>query len=319
MEKITNKRNVFLNILRKICQEQNYKMELFSQGWIVKIYQNDIVNYILAYSFGINKDASSRICADKSATSEILSLHNIPNIEHKIFHIHDDYNNDVGNWRNMINFFEEHNGKIVLKPNKGSGGDGVSFIDNLYKLECETYNAISKKSSICLAPFIEIADEYRVVMLKDKPQLIFRKRKPILKGNGKDTISTLLSDSYSVESLPVQFLETLKQQKLKLETILPINEILELSWKHNLGEGARPEIIEVDKYNKEVINIAQKTMKALGMDFASVDIIKTKNNSFKVIEVNSGIMLTNFALDSQKGYNLAKEVYSNAIQLMMQR
>ena len=55
------------------------------------------------------------------------------------------------------------------------------------------------------------------------------------------------------------------------------------------------------------------------MSFASVDIVETKNDGYKVIEVNSGVMLTNFASHSEEGYQLAKGIYSSAIKLMIKR
>lgn len=319
MKVLTNKRQVFVKILKEICRELDYNIQFLSQNWIAKISKNNITNYIISYNFGINKDASSKICADKSATSEILTLHNIPNITHKIFHVHNNYHGDIGNWQKMIIFFKTHNNKVVIKPNVGSSGSGVIFIDTLYRLESETYKIMSKKSSFCLSPFFDILEEYQVVMLKNQPKLIFRKRKPTLIGNGKDTILNLINKSYKLTDLPIQALETLKEKKLGLETILANNEVIELNWKHNLGSGAIPEIIEINNANKNVVEIAKKAIKALEMSFASVDIVETKNDGYKVIEVNSGVMLTNFASHSEEGYQLAKGIYSSAIKLMIKR
>ncbi len=318
MKILGNKREVFIKILKEICIELNYQIDLFSQDWIVKISNDNITNYIIAYSFGINKDASAKICANKTATSEILSNHNVPNVEHRIFHIYDNYHTNCGNWENMINFYNQHNSKVVLKPNVGSSGIGVSFIDTMYKLERETYDKMSRKSAICLSPYYDIINEFRVVMLKNEPQLIFKKVKPTIIGNGKDSVLTLLGSLHKIDAIPIQVIDILNEQELDLGTILGKDEVIELNWKHNLGSGATPEIIEI-KNNANLVKIAKNAANALEMNFSSVDIIETKNKEFKVLEVNSGVMLTNFALNGEKGYNLAKRIYKNAIKIMMNK
>ena len=101
-----------------------------------------------------------------------------------------------------------------------------------------------------------------------------------------------------------------------LNIILEKDESIELNWKHNLGSGAIPEIIE-NNIDLNLTELAQKVMKTLDMKFASVDIIKTVDGRYKVMEINSGVMLTNFALNDEKGYKLAKNIYKKVIKLMM--
>lgn len=313
---VKSKRGIFIKILKEICEEQGYTIDFFSQNWIIKITKSGITNYIIAYNFGVNKDASSKICADKTATTEILSAHHVANVEHRLFHIHDNYQNDKGNWENMIDFFKNHHNKIVVKPNVGSNGTGVALIDSLYKLECEIYTKMSKKPAVCFSPFEEIVDEYRVVMLEDEPQLIFKKNKPTIRGNGKDTVLVLLDKTFKTDTLSPEILEILRKKNLNLATILEKDAVVELNWKHNLGGGAKPEIVAIEKHN-HLVEIAKKAVKALEMKFASVDIIETENDGFKVLEVNSGVMLINFAGANQEGYILAKGIYTRAIKLMM--
>ena len=47
--------------------------------------------------------------------------------------------------------------------------------------------------------------------------------------------------------------------------------------------------------------------------FCSVDIIKTKDSNFYVMEINSGVMMQNFIKQNENGYMIAKLIYKEAI------
>lgn len=315
MRKLNNKRETFIQIIKEICQDLNYQVEFYSQDWIIKICNKNITNFIIAYNFGINKDSSSKICTDKAATSIILTKAEIPNVEHKIFHIYDNYNVDKGNWLNMIRFFNKNGNKIVIKSNDGSGGIGVSLVDTLYKLEKETYKKIYNKSALCLSPFQDILEEYRIVMLDEKPKIIFKKCKPVLVGNGQDTILCLINKLYDIKNTPSQVIAYLEETSLNLNKVLKKGKIIELNWKHNLGSWATPKIVDI--HTDILTELAIRTTKTLGIRFASVDIIKTKEGVYKVLEVNSGVMLSNFALNSETNHKIAKDIYEETIHKMM--
>lgn len=64
-------------------------------------------------------------------------------------------------------------------------------------------------------------------------------------------------------------------------------------WKHNLSQGVVPQIIEIEKIS-EVVDLARKAVKALGIRAASVDVFDTREG-FKILEVNNRISLGHFA------------------------
>lgn len=88
------------------------------------------------------------------------------------------------------------------------------------------------------------------------------------------------------------------------------NEKFYLNWKHNLASGSTAEILsKEDRFEEIVKNVS----KLFNLKFASVDIIELENGELKIMEVNSGIVMKNFASISKDNYKIAKEIYREAV------
>lgn len=85
------------------------------------------------------------------------------------------------------------------------------------------------------------------------------------------------------------------------------------SWKHNLCHGASPRIVEDENLKQELTKFALQVMKAIHMRFASVDIINT-NEGLLLLEVNSGVYMDSFISQTKNGREIAKQIYSKAIE-----
>jgi glutathione synthase/RimK-type ligase-like ATP-grasp enzyme len=88
------------------------------------------------------------------------------------------------------------------------------------------------------------------------------------------------------------------------------------SWKHNLSQGAIPKILEEGELKSRLCEIAKKVAIAMNIRFASIDIIKTKQNELLVLEVNSIVTLDKFIDNTENGYQMAKEIYAKAVEKM---
>ena len=67
---------------------------------------------------------------------------------------------------------------------------------------------------------------------------------------------------------------------------------------------------------EKISSLALKTAKTVGLGFGSVDIIKTKTGDMYIMEINSGVMMDNFIKQDENGYEIAKSIYSIAIEEM---
>ena len=81
-----------------------------------------------------------------------------------------------------------------------------------------------------------------------------------------------------------------------------------LNWKHNLGQGASALTLSIPDLEEELVSLVKKTAKALGIRFASIDMIKTK----------AGVMMEHFASSGENQYITAKAIYRDAILKMFE-
>ena len=106
---------------------------------------------------------------------------------------------------------------------------------------------------------------------------------------------------------------------MDLEYIPKTGEDITISWKHNLNNGAEPIVIdENDEFIDKVKEIALKTGKAININFASIDVAVTTDKKVLVMEVNGSVCMNKFAEIIPNGYEIAKSVYSKAIDKMFE-
>ena len=60
-------------------------------------------------------------------------------------------------------------------------------------------------------------------------------------------------------------------------------------------------------------NFALRVAEQLNLKFASIDIVKDKNGGYKVLEINSGVMMETFSKLNEHNYEIAKHIYRSAI------
>lgn len=102
--------------------------------------------------------------------------------------------------------------------------------------------------------------------------------------------------------------------KLDYEYIPEKGEKIYLSWKHNLSGGALPFMNIDDSLKNKIKELVLQTAKSMNINFASIDIIKTKSGELYVLEVNSGICMRHFIENIDGGYEISKSIYGKAIE-----
>jgi glutathione synthase/RimK-type ligase-like ATP-grasp enzyme len=78
----------------------------------------------------------------------------------------------------------------------------------------------------------------------------------------------------------------------------------------NLGQGATPKAVEL---TNDHIALARRTMKALGLRLAAIDIIQTADGVIKVLEVNDGFMMEHYARFSPQNKEKVISMYEAII------
>jgi hypothetical protein len=166
---------------------------------------------------------------------------------------------------------------------------------------------------MAVCPFYEIENEFRVVVLDGKVKLVYRKKIPFILGDGISTLRQLLV-VYLKEDIecPVSF-NIPDEDYLK---VLNSGKKYYLNWKHNLGKGANPEIVQNEELIERLSDLALRAAQAVNVHFASIDIIET-NNQYLVLEINSGVMMEHFSQVNDSNYQIAKRIYKEAIESML--
>jgi len=314
-----NADRTFVALLREICAERNIAIKEFSDSWLFYLQRDGRTAYILGYDFGLNSATAKLIAKDKAATSDLLTFHGISRVEHRLFHGPQlaDYVPLSGNWPLMIEYFEQHGRDIVCKPNEGTGGLGVSRARNLSELEKIVLNLFRQHRSICFSPFENLQAEYRVAILHGRVEFAYRKERPALRGNGRSQVRELLAawitSQPDLSALPRIAAEITALPKEELDRTPPIDELVELNWRHNLGQGAAPTLLDCGHGRaNEIVELALSAVKALNINLASVDVVDS-GGTLKVLEINCGIMMESFARIGPKNLAIAKQFYDTII------
>jgi len=300
--------STYAKIIKEICCENSIELSSFSADWIFLLKKADKRKYILAYQFDLNTAAVQGICKDKCATSDILIHHGIPCVEHVFFTgPTSGYLPKGGNMKYLVELLDKHS-TLVCKPNDGASGRNVFKVSNGGELETAMAKIFDSAPSMAVSPYYEIEKEYRLIILDGVVKLVFSKEIPYIRGDGCSSLAELIAKSGS-QSLPA------RTESIDLGQVLADGEVWKYSWKHNLAHGAVAHIVSDKALVEELSELAAKASDALNIRFASVDIVRTVDG-YRILEINSGVMMEHFASSSDENYAKAKSIYKEAVDLM---
>lgn len=290
----------FLLVIKEICNELNIDYKTISKDWITILEKDEKVHYIVGYKFDLNGNGISRIMDDKYAFYELVKLYKFPIIEHNI--IFKNYDK-----KEVETLFCKYNKEVVIKINTGTCGKDVYKVNKIEELFKLLDDLLNNNFSLSLCPYVNIKNEYRVILLDDEVLLTYGKIKPVVYGDGKKSIKDLL-----IEFNPYYFNKIDNLPKKILKT----NEFYEYSWKFNLYRGAMPFLEIDDKIKKKIIKEGLKIAKKLNLRFCSLDFVIDDNDNLLLMEANSGVMMDNFIKIIPNGMDIAKDIYRKVVNKM---
>jgi len=303
---------IFHTLMRELCQEMGIKMEKLSYDWILQLTKDGKVRHITGNRFDLNPEASGDIACDKYATYEVLKSQDVPVVEHTMVFNPATRSRCVpeeGNSLKIVSEFLKH-GKLVVKPNSGCEGIGVSLCHTLKETEMAIQKLFKTNSSISICPYYDIKTEYRTFYLNGEVRLIYGKTKPFVVGDGKSTMGELIEGL----NLPNKGVVQDNLKSIDFEYIPKENEKVEISWKHNLSGGATPAILEKSELYDNIAKLAIQAGHAMNMNFATIDVIQTSDDELYILEINSGICGTIFINSIDGGYDIIKDIYRKSLE-----
>lgn len=308
VESSIKQEKTFKNILREICEEENIKFTYLSKDWIIVLEKDGICRTIAGYKFDLNSHGLGEVCDDKYALCKVLEHFGIPVVEHNIVYApsnKESYAKDCNTVKYLQELFLKYHKSVVLKINNGTCGNGVVYITDIKKLEEYYLKLCNKSFSLSLCPFIDIENEYRLIILNKKIELIYKKELPVVYGDGKSPIKELL------KNFNYEYFES--YDGTNKDIILKENEEYVYNWKFNLSGGAKASFDIDNEIKTEIIKLATKIITKVDLKFGSIDIIRDKKGNYYCLEINSGVMMDNLIKENESGYEIAKNIYKKAI------
>lgn len=299
-------------IIKQIALENDLSYEVLSCDLVIKLTKDNKIRYINGYKFGLNSHSLGLILDDKYATYELLNSLGISVCKHHILFRPNNHNSYAKNYNSFdycYDLFLKYNKNVILKVNNGTCGDGVYHITTKKELK-KIYNHLLKYNfSISLCPYYDIKNEYRVILLNNEIKIMYGKINPVVIGNGKDKLIDLLKD-FNINYFGYK---TNLKKNINYNKVLKKDEKFIYDFKYNLSKGS---IIteDIDKETKSIISkMAKDVSKKINLGFGSIDIIKTNDDKYYVLEINSGVMIENYIKLTSDGFKKAKKVYEEAI------
>ena len=299
-------------IIKQIALENDLSYEVLSCDLVIKLTKGNKIRYINGYKFGLNSHSLGLILDDKYATYELLNSLGISVCKHHILFRPTNHNSYAKNYNSFdycYDLFLKYNKNVILKVNNGTCGDGVYHITTKKELK-RVYNHLLKYNfSISLCPYYDIKNEYRVILLNNEIKIMYGKINPVVIGNGKDKLIDLLKD-FNINYFGYK--ANLKKN-INYNKVLKKDEKFIYDFKYNLSKGS---IIteDIDKETKSIISkMAKDVSKKINLGFGSIDIIKTNDDKYYVLEINSGVMIENYIKLTSDGFKKAKKVYEEAV------
>ena len=300
----------FRQLMEEICKELGINSKIISKGWIYELEKDGVVRFTTGTCFDNNFHALGNIFDDKYGTYELLKSIDVPVIEHQIAYNSDninDYAIDCNTKEYVYDFFDNNHSDIVLKANIGFGGKEVYHITKKEDIDESLDNLFQKSYSISMCPFYQIKNEYRLFVLDRNVELMYKKIKPVVIGDGQSTILELLKKLNN---------HYFNEDNKELNIVLKKGETFEYNWQFNLSGGAIMSFdIENDKKNA-LLDLAKRITDKIDIGFATIDIVELETGEFLVMEINSGVGMSHFRQIAKNGREISKELYKKAVKKM---
>ena len=140
-----------------------------------KLITNKNTYFLIGAELGINSSGSNRVCNDKAFTDFFLNLNELKTIPTKSI-----YKNDIE--------ISESEFPIIVKPNTGWGGKGVTLVYTNDELKKSIKIAKKYSDVVLLQKYIEL-NEYRILVFNNKVYFAYKREIPKIVGNGKSNYS----------------------------------------------------------------------------------------------------------------------------------
>lgn len=277
--------------VQRYSAEHGIGLEIGADGWLHVLGQPGRRHLIFGYDLGLNSAVAHRLACDKAATAELLAASGVAAVPHAFVLAPAFSGAAEVPWARLLDLLERHPSGLVVKPNEGTSGRGVTRVRTPDQLTAAVSGLFALQQNAALSPLLAIEDEVRVVLLDGAPLVVYRKARPSVTGDGTRSLQEL-----ALAALPpaaqARALARLQSAfaPAELAAIIPAGARRRLDWRHNLEAGATPVLLDSGAMHDACIKLAASAAEAIGIRFASIDAVQA-DGRWQVLEINSGVVM----------------------------
>lgn len=276
-------------------------------GYIVGL--DGIRHYFSYGTLDLNNNAATEFAGSKILSSEIVSAAGIRVPKEETI-------NHSNNLKDDIRIAVKTVGvPAIIKPVHGAQGKNVFRIDSIDDLDLILGDNDFDADGVIVQEYIDAQTEIRVVLLDGETVQAYKRDYSHIIGDGVTTIKGLIEKrnkyfqdrkrNTRIDLIDSQLTAILKRHKYDLDSILPKDERLNVSYGRNLSRGGEYEFIPnrlsstVEKVSKKIANVSALRLVGIDLfilgDFESID----REDQIVFIEYNaSPDMENNFYYDT---------------------
>ncbi|MDB4940338.1 MAG: hypothetical protein JWO40_763 [Candidatus Doudnabacteria bacterium] len=290
-------------------------------------------SYFRYNTLDLNPMGGSEIARDKDYSNFFMKEMGYPIVPGSKTFFSEQWGRAIGAPRRNMDAAYRHARKIgfpvIVKPNSGSQGAGVSLVHNKREFY-KAIRAVFKRDRIALVQQPVLGVDYRLVVL-DKKVISAYERIPLnIVGDGKSTVERLLkikqrqfvasSRDTQIKADDPRIPIKLLHQGLSLRSVPAKGQRVYLLDNANLSTGG-DSVDVTDKVHPEFRKLAVKLTRDMGLRLCGVDLmiegdISQKPSTFWVLEVNSAPGLDHYAKIGKAQEKVVEELYVKVLKHM---
>ena len=270
--------NIHLSYYLEAADILNIKYEVLVKSLLARFEHQNKHWFIINTVTPLVNSPGKTIAYRKNLTNIVLAKAGIPIPKQRV----------LKNVEEAIGFFNE-NKSIVIKPEQGIGGKGVSILPGSFEEVKSCFeNSKGYTDSVIIGEEYISGENYRLLTLGEKVIGALRRTKPKITGDGGSTVEKIIKTQNPKIPLDAETVKELKRQGLTLQSIPTKGQVVYARQNTNLTTGGETEEChkEVHPYYEE---LAVKAIKAIGIKLGGVDLITediTKPAKCAINEIN---------------------------------
>lgn len=290
-------------------------------------------SYFRYNALDLNPMGGSEIARDKDYSNFFMNAMGYPTVPGSKTFFSDQWGRTIGSPRRNIDAAYRHAQKlgfpVIVKPNSGSQGVGVSLVHN----KREFYNAVNavfKRDRIVLVQQLVCRKDYRLVVLDNKVISAYERIPLNVVGNGRSTIRQLLkakqrefiasSRDTQIKTDDPRIAIKLQHQGIAFRSVPTNGQKVYLLDNANLSTGG-DSVDVTEKVHPLFRKLAVKLTRDMGLRLCGVDFmidgnISQKPGAYWILEINSAPGLDHYAKIGKAQEEIVEELYLEVLKHM---